>query len=171
MLDESTLVEAVCNFIPAKWQNDMAKMAFDPTDHSLEEFQTFLERIEMIEATEGLSLTKKRKSDDSDDKKTSKNYKSKSNWKKSKNESSSDSPCQLCTIFSGNSNSHKTSECNKKKRLGSMLKDDASGKKSHFKNNTWKRSEELNLHVKKQVNKLLKKSGITVEDDVSRDSE
>ena len=60
------------NFIPAKWQNDMAKMAFDPTDHSLEEFQTVLERIEMIEATEGLSLTKKRKSEDTDDSKNGK---------------------------------------------------------------------------------------------------
>lgn len=59
MLDEASVVEAICNLIPPKWHNDMAKVAFDPTDHSLEELQSTLERIEMIEAMEKLSIMKK----------------------------------------------------------------------------------------------------------------
>ena len=93
----------------------------------------------------------------------------KKSWKK-KGESSSDTPCQLCTIFGGNSSSHKTSDCNNKKSLGKMLNTDSGGKKPYTKNKTWKRREEVNLLVKNQVKKLMKKSGITVDDDVSDDS-
>lgn len=159
MLDEASVVEAACNLSPTKWHNDMAKMVFDPTDHSLEELHTILKRIEMIEVTESLSITtsKKRKADD----KSEKNPKGKNGFKKKQGKMSEDAPpCALCTIFGGNASSHGTSCCNKKKHFSKMLSRPEKG----FKNKSWKRSEELNSMIakqtKKQVMSILKKRGI-----------
>ena len=49
----------------------MAKMDFEPSDHNFLEVQTCLEKIEMIEKTEAMSIGRKekRKSDESRDSK------------------------------------------------------------------------------------------------------
>ena len=142
----------------------MAKMDFEPENHTFLEVVTFHEKIEMIEATENLHLTKpKRKYEDKGEQDSTK----KASFKKGKKDDDDGPPCLLCKILGGNANSHSTSRCNKKKLFNS------NNNKTDFKKKkyVWKKNEhtaKMNAVVKKTVaskmKKHFKKAGLDYED-------
>ena len=58
-IDEGGLIEIVVSMCPTKWRHEMVKDHFEPAEHTLEEVQTRLEMIEVVEDIENTSLEKK----------------------------------------------------------------------------------------------------------------
>ena len=156
--DEDELIENMITMCPQKWRTEMARMNFEPADHNFLQVQTCLETIEMIEATESLSLNRKRKGTDKE--KGSDRYKTYPG--KGDRKSKEDSPpCALCKALGGNAESHPTSKCNKKKLFEANRK---TFNKSPNKKWEKKKEEQLNAviarKVKKNVKKHFKRCGI-----------
>ena len=48
-LDNNELLDLMEFGIPASWQRELVKIGFDPTNHTIQEFQEFCERMELTE--------------------------------------------------------------------------------------------------------------------------
>ena len=157
--DEDELIENLITMCPQKWRTEMARMNFEPADHNFLQVQTTLEKIEMIEATEAMSLNRKKRGSDREQG----SDKTKKHHKKSYNQAKNDKPpCALCKALGGNADSHPTLKCNKKKLLEGNGKNykAGDGKKWHK-----KEKEQLNAviarKVRSHVKKHFKRCGIT----------
>ena len=101
----------------------MVKDHFEPEEHTLEEVQTRLEMIEVVEDIENTALEKKT-SKKEDNSKTNPSFKKKtSNWKKPENKSEdSKPPCKLCNVLGYNGTTHCFNDCFRKKNIDSQWK-------------------------------------------------
>ena len=141
----------------------MAKMNFEPLDHTLLELQTTLETIEMLqEARKHKEPPRKRYKEYSED--ISKNKK----FKRSK-KNGSDKYCEICGILGGNAKTHKTSNCFHKNKLKSMWNDKSRGGKSSFKR------REVNAFVTRKATEIvklqMKKHGFDMEESMKSENE
>ena len=152
MFLDSELVDVILGMIPAKWQTDLAKMNFEPSDSSLLEFQTVLEKIEMIEDVEGLSITKKKSQENGKKRKSDEDEKSGNPKKKSWGKG--DKKCALCLILGGRADTHTTDKCFFKDKVKTLW----NAKKPNKVYNRKSHEAELNALVTKKVKKLTKKA-------------
>ena len=163
-LSEGTLVDILVQMCPRGWAIEMARNQFDPADHTLLEVQTELERSEIIEdITDSKHKAydkkhKKRSNDDSDesksDKKSSKKRKKdyKNSFKSKKSHGGDKPPCQYCTFFGGNAETHASTKCFHKEKIDKIWKANLDRNKGGYKKN------ELNKLVAKKVKESMKKS-------------
>ena len=158
-IDEGGLIDIVVSMCPAKWRHEMVKDHFEPAEHTLEEVQTRLEMIEVVEDIESTSLEKKtpKKEDHS---KNYPPYKKKSNnWKKPENRSEdSKPPCKLCNVLGKNGTTHSFNDCFRKKNVESKWNSSKESKNGYKKRKLpYVTTEEMNAIVIKRTKRLVKK--------------
>lgn len=177
IMSEAELEEVIVSMCPNKWQIDMACMNFDPSEYSLRELQTVLEKLELIEDTESLQISKKTHSViDLSTRIPNKERafgKPKSSFSLIKKRAT-ESPCALCVSLDKNGSTHSIENFFMKHKIKGFLSGRHKSNGRYIGGGYQKRgptSKELNVIIAKSVRKItkrqFKKAGVEYSSDAS----
>ena len=170
-LSEGDLIEILVNMAPAQWRKSMVQINFEPMQKTLTEVVEYLERLEVLDATEKKKEPQKKGNDKSENKTKSKSkgHKSSRKGKKSNkkrkrstdSEVSSDSDndsrskkfCQICKAVGGTYWNHNTTDCGRIKHLKK-----SSGTKVYKSPRNYDSHKEINALIQEHITKALKDS-------------
>ena len=170
-LSEGDLIEILVNMAPAQWRKSMVQINFEPMQKTLTEVVEYLERLEVLDATEKKNDSQKKGNDKSENKTKSKpkghrtSRKGKKSHKKrkrstdsdassdSENDSKSKKFCQICKAVGGTYWNHNTAECGRIKYLKKP-----SGSHKSYKSSKNYDSKEMNALIQEQVTRALMNS-------------
>ena len=82
--NENDLIDIILSMIPGQWRTQMVKMNFEPYESTMLDLQTTLEKIELIEKAEKLTISGKKHKNDTESKNS--DHKEKSNKKNKKSD-------------------------------------------------------------------------------------
>ena len=171
-LSEGDLIEILVNMAPAQWCKSMVQINFEPMQKTLTEVVEYLERLEVLDATEKKKESQRKGNDKSENKAKSKakghkaSRKGKKSQKKRKrsmdSEASSDSDddsrskkfCQICKGVGGTYWNHNTIDCARLKHLSKK----SSGTKVYKIPRNYDSHKEINALIQEDITKALKNS-------------
>ena len=159
MFSDEDLVEIIISMCPNTWLMDMAKMDFEPSEVTMLQLQTTLERIELVKDTEKLKI-KNEKLKEKPDEEECPHRKRRKN--KEANTTSSNKHCSLCQILGKNYKNHTTDQCNRRNQVKTLYNKNPDIPKK--KNRIYKK--EINAIIAKKVktitNKRFRVAGISL---------
>jgi len=156
MFSDLELVDIIVTMMPQKWQHQMAKsLNFEPTEATLEELQTALEKLELLDDVEVKNGSNHQdKFKENKDGKGKSKQGSKGPFKKKFKSENGKTSCSLCTLLGGKPDTHTLEDCFFKDKVKRMWKSGAPSKKPK----PFNKKSELNALIQKKATKMIKRS-------------
>jgi len=156
MFTDLELVDIIITMMPQQWQHQMAKsLNFEPTEATLPELQTALEKLELLDDVES-----KKDGGDSSKNKSSKDKSNKQKGqfkheqKSKKFKANNGKECPLCSVLGGKADNHTLESCYFKDKVKKLWKQGSPRDKTKGYND----KAELNALITKKANKIIKKT-------------
>ena len=147
--------DIIVSMIPGAWRTAMAKMDFEPYQASILDLQTTLEKVELIETCESMSLNNRKRKTDQIDREgaiSKSRFSGKKKHHPHKSRNGGGKFCVLCEILGLKSDTHNTDNCYNRAKVKNAFKRSKTPTRAKFDQN------ELNAIVEKRAKALVTKA-------------